>query len=428
MAPLSATQGQGVEVPPYFLCPISLQIMRDPVILATGITYDRDSIEKWVYSGAGEKGAAAATCPVSKQPLPHDAEMTPNHTLRRLIQAWCVANASHGVERFPTPRQPVNKAQIAQLLEDARAVPGARLASLRKLRHIVGESERNRRSAEAAGAPEFLISVVWDGPEACAGDEAFSSGGGGSACEEALCVLHALKVSPEAFSELVGRHANLFEPLTAVLRRSNCQSRAYAIFLLRSVVEAVAPARLLSLEEELFQELVRVIRDQVSDKATKAALRILARLCLWGRNRTKATKAGGVPVLVELLLDDPEQRVCEMALVILDQLCGCAEGRAELVGHAAGLAVVSKKVLRVSPLATERAVRVLYAVARSSAAPALLQEMLQVGVVSKLCLLLQTDCGGKAKEKAQEVLRLHSRAWKNSPCIPPKLLASFPRH
>ena len=35
-----------VEVPCYFLCPISLSIMRDPVTLPTGITYDRDGIKR----------------------------------------------------------------------------------------------------------------------------------------------------------------------------------------------------------------------------------------------------------------------------------------------------------------------------------------------------------------------------------------------
>jgi hypothetical protein len=68
-----------IEVPYYFICPISLQIMKDPVTAITGITYDRESIEHWLFISKN------TTCPVTKQPLPRDSGLTPNHTLRRLI-------------------------------------------------------------------------------------------------------------------------------------------------------------------------------------------------------------------------------------------------------------------------------------------------------------------------------------------------------
>lgn len=32
-------------VPNHFRCPISLELMKDPVTLSTGITYDRETIE-----------------------------------------------------------------------------------------------------------------------------------------------------------------------------------------------------------------------------------------------------------------------------------------------------------------------------------------------------------------------------------------------
>lgn len=95
--------------------------------------------------------------------------------------------------------------------------------------------------------------------------------------------------------------------------------------------------------------------------------------------------------LAELLLDEGGRRVTELAVVAIDRLCGCAEGRSDLVAHPAGLAVVSKKAMRVSLATTESAVRALHAVARHSPTPAVLQEMLAVGVVAKLMLVLQVD-------------------------------------
>lgn len=411
-----------VEIPSYFLCPISLQIMRDPVTLPTGITYDRESIERWIFSGNHN------TCPVTRQFLP-ECDLTPNHTLRRLIQAWCALNSSDGIERFPTPKPAIDQAQIAKLVDEAR-LPRLQLASLRKLKEIVTESERNKRCVEATpGVIDFLASTIKNNSSISAeegmllGDAAEST----MACDEALNILYLLQISEQHLRDLVIKNGDFIESLTSILRQANYKSRAYATLLLKSMVGVLSPGHLAGVREELFQEIVDVLRARISHQANKAALVVLAVLCPWGRNRVKAAHAGAVPVLIELLLDEPERRVCELALVVLDRVCGCAEGRAELVGHAAGVAIVSKKILRVSELASERAVRILSSVARFSATAAVLQEMLQIGVVSKLCLVLQTDhCGMKTKEKAGEILRLHSRVWKKSPCLSPQFLILYP--
>lgn len=112
--------------------------------------------------------------------------------------------------------------------------------------------------------------------------------------------------------------------------------------------------------------------------------------------------------------------------MVLELLCQCAEGRAELLKHGAGLAVVSKKIFRVSQVASERGVRILHSISRYSATKGVLMEMLQIGVVAKLCLVVQVDCGSKMKERAKEILKLHARQWRNSSCIPHNLLSSYP--
>jgi hypothetical protein len=35
------------SAPPHFLCPVSMELMKDPVMVATGHTYDRPSIKRW---------------------------------------------------------------------------------------------------------------------------------------------------------------------------------------------------------------------------------------------------------------------------------------------------------------------------------------------------------------------------------------------
>uniref|UniRef100_A0A0A0KJY2 U-box domain-containing protein n=2 Tax=Cucumis sativus TaxID=3659 RepID=A0A0A0KJY2_CUCSA len=400
-----------IEVPSYFLCPISLQLMRDPVTISTGITYDRSSIEMWLFS------FNKTVCPITKQPLSSDPDLlTPNHTLRRLIQSWCTLNASNGIERIPTPKSPIDKTHIAKILKQAQSFPDSTHKCLLALKAIALENERNRNLvAQSDGAFDFLAMVIKSG-----GSNNIAS------IELAVEILFHIKSSQTHLKNLVNGDVDFINSLTFVLQNGNCQSRAYAVMLLKSSLELADPIRLMSIERELLREIVRVIHDHISHQASKSALKVLAEVCPWGRNRVKAVEGGAVGVLVELLLNSTERRWSELGLVILDQLCGCAEGREKLVAHAAGLAVVSKKILRVSAMASDRAVRILSSICRFSASAKVMQEMLEVGVVAKLCLVLQMDCSMKTREKARDTLKLHSRVWSNSSCIPPHLLSAYP--
>lgn len=420
-----------IEVPPFFVCPISLEIMKDPVIMSTGITYDRESIETWLFSGRNN------TCPVTKQVITDSDQLTPNVTLRRLIQSWCTLNASNGIERFPTPRAPVSKAQLAKILNDAARTsssPQTQMKCLERLRSIASQNATNKRCMETAGAVDSLASIIattrpFDHDDEDGGDSSWIINYTTKARDEALSLLYNLQLSETGLKSLLqARNGKFTESLVRVMQSGSYESRAYAVMLMKSMSEVADPMQLINLgTQSFFVETVQILRDQISMKASKATLKLLITFCPAGRNRVKAVEAGAVQILIDLLLDSSEKRITEMLLALLDLLCQCAEGRAELLKHAAGLAVVSKKILRVSQLASEKAVRILHSIGKFSAAtPAVVQEMLSLGVVAKLCLVLQVDCGNKTKERAREILKLHARAWKDSPCVPVNLLTSYP--
>ena len=65
-------------VPDGYLCPISLEVMEDPVIAADGHSYERSDIEAWFNRGND-------TSPKTGGALPHQF-LTPNHNLRSAIQ------------------------------------------------------------------------------------------------------------------------------------------------------------------------------------------------------------------------------------------------------------------------------------------------------------------------------------------------------
>ncbi|OAY67318.1 U-box domain-containing protein 2, partial [Ananas comosus] len=74
----------GIPIPSHFRCPLSLQLMLDPVIVASGQTYERSFIQKWLDNGL-------RVCPKTRQTLVH-AELISNYTVNALIASWCEEN------------------------------------------------------------------------------------------------------------------------------------------------------------------------------------------------------------------------------------------------------------------------------------------------------------------------------------------------
>nr|AAL75732.1 Hypothetical protein [Oryza sativa Japonica Group]AAM46054.1 Hypothetical protein [Oryza sativa Japonica Group]AAP52193.1 hypothetical protein LOC_Os10g06670 [Oryza sativa Japonica Group] len=88
-----------------------------------------------------------------------------------------------------------------------------------------------------------------------------------------------------------------------------------------------------------------------------------------------------------------------------DHICGYAEGSLSLVAHPTGLAAVACAATRLSAAGTKSAVRVMHAMARHSATPAVLQEMLAVGVGARLLFLVQVGASGEqTRARASNVL------------------------
>lgn len=63
-----------------FVCPITHEVLRDPVVCADGHTYERSAIARWFLS--------SRKSPITGQNLPHSS-LFPNHALRTLMKGLC---------------------------------------------------------------------------------------------------------------------------------------------------------------------------------------------------------------------------------------------------------------------------------------------------------------------------------------------------
>ena len=402
-----------------FRCPISLDLMKDPVTVSTGNTYDRESIERWFEDGN-------CTCPVTSQ-IVYNFDLIPNHALRIMIQDWCVENRQHGVERIPTPRIPVSPVEAADVVAHVEASARRRDAYgcvelVQRIERWGAESERNRRCIVDNGAPAALASAF----HAFANDS-FERNVNVGVLHQILSALNwmfPLQFQSEAHKSL-GSWASL-RCMVWFLKQQDLSGKDKSIVALKELlsfgdqrhVEALAQF------EGLNQLLVEFLDKRIfSPTITKASLAVLWYLVSSPSPSSEKMKLAFIELgLVSSLLDiviDSDKSLCEKALAIFDSLCSCEEGRKKAHSNALAMPLLVKKLLRVSALATDYSLSAIWKLCRFGERDqeTVLVEALQVGAFQKLLLVLQVGCGDKTKDKATELLKLLNPYRPGAECI-----------
>jgi Mg-chelatase subunit ChlD len=83
----------GTDVPSEFLCPITYEIMTDPVTLSDGHTYERQAIEHWLQTHA--------TSPLSNSRVSL-TDLKPNYALRSAIERFSAAHPANAIRSLST--------------------------------------------------------------------------------------------------------------------------------------------------------------------------------------------------------------------------------------------------------------------------------------------------------------------------------------
>ncbi|ERN08695.1 U-box domain-containing protein 26 [Amborella trichopoda] len=397
--PVAPLEVRALQIPHHFRCPISLELMRDPVTVSTGQTYDRASIESWVATGH-------ATCPVTRQPL-QDQTLIPNHTLRRLIQEWCVANHALGVERIPTPKQPADPTLIRAILaqaESASSSSQARLSALQRLNALTKESPHNRAHISLAmhdPHPAILLLALHD-PNTIHDPQ-----NSDDLVQEAISLI---ALAPEPYCASVVSNSNHLSRLSVLLVHASLDVRANTAAIVEAALSSGRESRaIIGATDGLIPALVNLLREPLAHpRALKLAVKSLFSLCLAKPNRELAIEAGAASALVERLVD-LDRCDAERALATIELLCRTPAGCAAFEAHALAVPLLVKMILKVSDRATESAAGALLAVCATSEATQ--KEAVTVGVVTQLLLLVQSECTARAKRKAQLLLKLLRDAW-----------------
>ncbi|KAK6249840.1 U-box domain - like 10 [Theobroma cacao] len=390
-------QHKELEIPRHFLCPITLDLMKDPVTLSSGITYDRESIETWLEDGN-------FTCPVTNQLL-RSFDQIPNHSLRKMIQDWCVENGKYGVERIPTPRIPVTSEEVSEILfaimdSNRRLDQCGCLDSVQKIKKWCMESERNRRcitANETAG----VLAAAFDA-FACDSFERNAN-----VLEEILCVLNWMFPLDGEALEHLGSQSSL-RCMVWFLKCRDLSVKQNSMAALKELLSCDQQyGEGLAAIDGVNEMLFNFIKDPISPSITKASLMVIFHMvssCSSSEKiKSEFLDMGLVSLLLETIVES-ERSLCERALGVLDKLCDSKQGREVAYNNALAMPVLVKKILRVSELATEYSVSTIWKLSKDE--ERVLIEALQVGAFQKLLLLIQVGCGDETKEKATELLKL----------------------
>lgn len=94
-----------------FYCPITAEVMEDPVEAPSGHTYERSAIEKWLAEGK--------LCPMTLTPL-SISMLRPNKTLRQSIEEWKDRNTMIIIASIKSKLSSVEEGEVLRCLEQLK--------------------------------------------------------------------------------------------------------------------------------------------------------------------------------------------------------------------------------------------------------------------------------------------------------------------
>ncbi|XP_077227801.1 U-box domain-containing protein 17-like [Tasmannia lanceolata] len=395
-----------VTIPKDFCCPISLDLMRDPVIISTGQTYDRASIAQWIEEGH-------CSCPKTGQMLNH-ARMIPNRALRNLISQWCSA---HGItfdlpESADPSTETVSPAATKATIEANRATALLLIGQLangssktkavaaRELRLLAKTGKENRSCIAEAGAIPLLKQLL--------------SSSNSIAQENSVTALLNLSILDKNKTRIMNEEGCL-EAIVQVLRHGTTEeareNAAATLFSLSAVHEY---KKRITDEEGAVRALAGLLREG-SPRGKKDAVTALFNLSTHAENCNKMAEAGADSALASALGMEgvAEEAAGALALLLRRGVGVETIGKEDVVGGLVGM------MRRGTPKGKENAVAALLELCRSGGS-IMTERVARAPLLAGLLQTLLFTGTKRARRKAASLARvchrceaatLHMEGW-----------------
>ncbi|XP_034675298.1 U-box domain-containing protein 15-like [Vitis riparia] len=382
IVPKTLEKSPSLAIPHEFLCPITLEIMTDPVFVATGQTYERESIQKWLDSNH-------KTCPKTMQPLVHSS-LVPNYALRNLILQWCENNNFQIPKKDASSSTEGSSEQKESVLSVVQNLSSNQLEvqrkAVKKIRMLSKENPVNRvLIAQSGGIPPLVQLLSY--PDS-------------KIQEHTVTALLNLSID-EANKKLIAIEGAI-PAIIDVLRKGSVEAKgnsAAALFSLSIDDDIKATIGLSNgippLVDLLQHGTIRGKRD---------AATALFNLSLNKANKTRAIEAGVIPPLLQLI-KSPNSGMIDEALSILFLLASHPDGRQE-IGQLSVIETLVEFIRDGTTKNKECATSVLLELGSSNSS--FILAALQYGVLEHLIEITKSG-NSRAQRKANSLLQLMSR-------------------
>ncbi|CAI0475685.1 unnamed protein product [Linum tenue] len=387
-----------VTIPKDFCCPISLDLMHDPVIISTGQTYDRGSISRWMEEGH-------CNCPKTGQML-SNTRLVPNKALRNLINQWCLA---HGIPHDDAPEGPdaspepfaaalptkaaveANKATSAFLVKHlANGSQGEKTVAAREIRLLAKTGKENRGFIAEAGAIPHLRDLL--------------SSQNPVAQENSVTAMLNLSIYDKNKSRIMDEQrclGSIVEVLRFGLTTEARENAAATLFSLSAVHDY---KKKIADEDGAVEALSRLLRDG-TPRGKKDAVTALFNLSTHSENCGRMIEAGAVAALVAAMGNDG---VAEEAAGALALILRQPAGAAAVVKEDAALAGLIGMMRCGTPRGKENAVAALLELCRCGGMAAT-EKVLKAPALAGLVHSLLFTGTKRARRKAASLARVFQR-------------------
>lgn len=398
-----------ITVPSFFRCPISLDVMKSPVSLCTGVTYDRSSIQRWLNSGNN-------TCPATMQVL-QTKDLVPNYTLQRLIQIW---SDSVRTEHSATESNRVNSVThdqvrelIKQFVNDFKVHTELEVNSdrLLKLLAFSEESAENLRFvASIAAESDFLAiltSFLVHNPK-------------NLKVVEKIVPLWKMLLERGSLSK-IGKTNDVYPAILSALKHGSSKLKMEMTKALEFITSTDSEAKsALSENSELYSVLLSfsTINSDWSPELMEVSVSCLISIAMIRRHRVKLVKAGAVKSVGKALSTaEMGSGLTDKVLRLLEMISTCKEGRIELCNDGDCIQAIVKKVLKVSNEATEHAVTILWSLCCLFRDHRAQESVAKSNGMAKILLLLQSNCSPAVRQMAADLLKVFRVNSKAVSCL-----------
>ncbi|KAF5745152.1 U-box domain-containing protein 27 [Tripterygium wilfordii] len=385
-----------ITVPTFFRCPISLDVMKSPVSLSTGVTYDRACIQRWLDGGNN-------TCPATMQVL-DSKEFVPNRTLQRLIKIWSdsLSERVDSLDSVPVP----STEQIRDIIRAMETDKGDQISEyLSRIVRFARESDGNRSFlATTAGFEAMVVDLL----SRNADDSTIKNV---NTLEQAVRVL---ELTIDKFGDnkeltrlILKSDRDRLASLVLVLQQGSTDSRIASLKILESVAVDVESKMLIADRDGVLTVLLKLISSETDPGLIEASLSCLTAISMPRRVRLKLLKLGLIGELKNLLAaPNSSVSITEKSLKLLEMMSACKEGRMEISGDASLIKLIVQKLLKASRVATEHAVTILWSVCYLFGEQAAREAVAKSNGMTKVLLLMQSDCSPAVRQMSADLLKI----------------------